>query len=374
MFRINKHDNIIQKLEERKFGELGFRERDHLQEWLANYPEALGESLLIIQKEFDGFDDTNERLDLLAIDKEGNLVVIENKLDDTGKDVTWQALKYVSYCSTLSKSQILDIYQKYLDRYENGSDARSKIIEFLEQEDYESLVLNKGTDQRMIFVANNYRKEVTSTVLWLLDHQIQVQCFKATPYSMGEELFLQVEQIIPTPEAKEFMIGISAKEQESKTSEAKLINSHKLRLEFWKQLLERIRQSKTDLFNNISPGKDHWINAGSGMSGVPYTFEFLKDAARVKLSIGRNHTEENKFIYDELYKSKDSIETAFGDALEWDRLDNNKASKVQYEKTFDGYNKESWNEMIEFMVNSMENFEKALKEPLQQINSKLKAQ
>jgi len=42
---------------------------------------------LVIQKEFDGFNETNERLDLLALDKQGNIVVIENKLDDSGKDV-----------------------------------------------------------------------------------------------------------------------------------------------------------------------------------------------------------------------------------------------------------------------------------------------
>ncbi len=85
---------------------MGFGERSHLQEWLANNPEALGEEILIIQKEFDGFNDTNERLDLLGLDKQGNLVVIENKLDDTGRDVTWQVLKYASYCSTLKKEQI----------------------------------------------------------------------------------------------------------------------------------------------------------------------------------------------------------------------------------------------------------------------------
>jgi hypothetical protein len=44
--------------------------------------------MLIIQKEFCGFNDTNERLDLLALDKWGNLVIIENKLDDSGRDVT----------------------------------------------------------------------------------------------------------------------------------------------------------------------------------------------------------------------------------------------------------------------------------------------
>ncbi len=70
MYRINKHDNRIYPLEPRKFSDLGFRERDHLQEWLANYPEALEETgLLIIQKEFAGFDETRERLDLLALDK-----------------------------------------------------------------------------------------------------------------------------------------------------------------------------------------------------------------------------------------------------------------------------------------------------------------
>jgi hypothetical protein len=43
------------------FSELGFKERTHLQEWFEGNPEALWEELLIIQKEFNGFNDTNER-------------------------------------------------------------------------------------------------------------------------------------------------------------------------------------------------------------------------------------------------------------------------------------------------------------------------
>ena len=89
MFVVDKENNRINKIKAKKFSELGFGERKHLQEWLANNTEAFGEELLIIQKEFDGFDDTNERLDLLALDKQGNIVVIENKLDDSGRDVTW---------------------------------------------------------------------------------------------------------------------------------------------------------------------------------------------------------------------------------------------------------------------------------------------
>lgn len=124
MYKINKSSNSITKLVKKTFSELGFKEKQHLQEWIAKEPTCLGEELLIIQKEFDGFDDTKERLDLLTLDKDGALVIIENKLDDTGRDVIWQAIKYASYCSNLTKSQIVKIYQDYLDKHEDGIDAK----------------------------------------------------------------------------------------------------------------------------------------------------------------------------------------------------------------------------------------------------------
>lgn len=96
MFIVDKNKNEAFSLDRRTFRELGFKERKHLQEWICKNTEMLDEKLLIIQKAFSDFVDTNERLDLLSIDKNGDLVVIENKLDDSGKNVTWQALKYVS--------------------------------------------------------------------------------------------------------------------------------------------------------------------------------------------------------------------------------------------------------------------------------------
>ena len=132
MYLINKDENRISKIEEKSFSELGFRERNHLQEWIANNPESLGEEILIIQKEFSGFNYTNERLDLLGLDKKGNLVIIENKLDDSGKDVTWQSIKYASYCSTLTKEQIIRIYQDYLNKNNTGENAEENLIEFFD--------------------------------------------------------------------------------------------------------------------------------------------------------------------------------------------------------------------------------------------------
>ena len=75
MYKVDRPNNSLQSLLEVSFSSLGFRERDHLQEWLAKNPQALTkkddkeDELLIIQKEFAGFDDTKERLDLLALDK-----------------------------------------------------------------------------------------------------------------------------------------------------------------------------------------------------------------------------------------------------------------------------------------------------------------
>ena len=123
-----------------------------------------GDELLIIQKEFDGFDDTRERLDLLAIDKQGNLVIIENKLDDSGRDVVWQALKYASYCANLKKQQVVEIFQRYLDEQarqegKESENAQSLLLEFLGAEDLQSVQINTLKSQRLILVAAKYRKE-----------------------------------------------------------------------------------------------------------------------------------------------------------------------------------------------------------------------
>ncbi|NBR14822.1 MAG: hypothetical protein EBU01_09635 [Crocinitomicaceae bacterium] len=137
MYLIDREKNRVTKLKKKSFSELKFRERDHLQEWIANDPSTLGEELLIIQKEFNGFSETNERLDLLALDKFGNLVIIENKLDDSGKDVTWQVIKYASYCASLTKQDIINIYQQFLCSTGN---AQELISDFFENRDISEIV------------------------------------------------------------------------------------------------------------------------------------------------------------------------------------------------------------------------------------------
>jgi len=357
MYQINKESNNITKLEQMKFSELGFKERDHLQEWIAKNPDVLGEELLIIQKEFDGFNDTNERLDLLALDKDSNLVVIENKLDDTGRDVTWQALKYTSYCSTLSTSQIVRMFQGYLDRYSDGEDARTNIIEFLELENDEDLLLNRN-DQRIMFVANNYRKEVTSTVLWLINHDINIQCFKATPFKLDNELFLQIDQIIPVPEIEEFMIDAKEKKQEEKTKGRIATETDKLLVEFWKKLKLDLIDHNIHHLDNVTP-KSHF-NIGFSKGRGRFGFVFGKHAQRVEIYF---HNDVGKILFDSMKKYQSELESQFDGTIIWERLDNKKASRIKYEMSLDEENKlgklrdiDNWDDRIEWFRESFLKF------------------
>lgn len=368
-FKIDTETNAIVPLTSRTFAELGFRERANLQEWIAKEPSCLGEELLVIQKEFAGFSGTHERLDLLALDKQGYLVLIENKLDDTGRDVTWQALKYASYCSRLTKEDVRRIFQEFLDRTTPGSDAREKIADFLDAADYEDVTINQGTaTQRIILIAANFRKEVTSTVLWLLNFKLRVQCFQVNPYSMGDHHFLDIEQIIPTKDVD--TIGIADKslgEVEGATEEK---NRHKIRREFWTEIIHAM-SGKTNLYQNISPSTQGWIAAGSGVRGVSFNFVAGRAYGRVEVYIDRGDGEENTFIFDQLHAQKQAIETAFGGELTWESLEGKRACRIKSEMPGSIFDREQWPTLIEFMVGAMLRLEKAFKEPLAALNRKL---
>lgn len=364
MFRLDIASNSITAIERTSFTSLSYGERKHLQEWIAGSPECLGEDLLIIQKEFDGFDETRERLDLLALDKDGQPVVIENKLDDSGRDVVWQALKYASYCSALTRSKIVDLYRGYLQRQGVDEDPAALLCEFLEVEDLADTAFNSGSGQRRILIAANFRREVTSTVLWLRSHQIDIRCVRATPYKLQDEVLLSFEQIIPVPEAADFMIGISEKSAESRVTSESDLARYNRRRDFWTQCLSHLKASDIGLYDNISPSKDHWLSAGSGVGSCPYELIFGIREARVQLALSRSDKSENKALFDFLYERREQIEADFGSPLVWKRLDHKKSCRIEFAKPFDSYETENWEEIVGWMAENLRRLNAAIDGPL----------
>ena len=351
MFLIDTESKTAIQLDKKSFSELKLSERYDLQEWIVNNPKILGENLLIIQKEFDGFPDTNERLDLLALDENGKLVVIENKLDDSGKDVVWQALKYVSYCATLTKSEITEIYQRYLTE----GNAQDKISEFFDGQDYESIRLNPVEgDQRIILVAANFRKEVTSTVLWLRNyHGVDITCVKVTPYKDGDKLYLDAEQIIPMQDIGDYQIRLTAKKQEETISSKEEATRHKTRYMFWEKALPVLRE-KTGTYGNVSPTKDNWIAGAIGYGGISFNSIIRMDGARAEMYIDTGDEQRNTEIYEKLRSKEHDIDPAFSETLLWQDLPGKRAYKICIEYHDYGLkNEEHWDEIIDWLASNM---------------------
>jgi hypothetical protein len=230
----------------------------------------------------------------------------------------------------------------------------------------EALFINKGFTQRIILIAANFRKEVTYTVLWLSNFKLRIQCFRVTAYSMGDQLFLNIEQIIPMKDAQDFMISIADKALDEVEGVNQEKDRHKVRREFWTEVLRAIA-AKSSLFQNISPGKTSWIGASSGVAGVRFTFVAGKSYGRAELYIDRNEMEENKFIFDQPYAKRKSIETAFGGELTWERLDDARACRIKCETPGSIYDSDQWPTLIKFMTDAMVKMEDAFKEPLADI-------
>lgn len=94
---------------------------------------------------------------------------------------------------------------------------------------------------------------------------------------------------------------------------------------------------------------------------------------RAELYIDRGERDENKWIFDKLFEQKDAIEASFGEGLEWERLDDKRASRIKCEMVANVGETETWHKMIDFMTDAMVRMEKSFMKPLQDINSRLKA-
>lgn len=353
MYILDKDSNKLITAEPTTFKEQKLKERQHLQEWIAKNPEVLGEELLVIQKEFDGFSDTHERLDLLALDKEGKLVVIENKLDDSGRDVVWQAIKYASYCSSMSQEEIISIFAKYL----NGTqeEAKEKILSFFEKEEIEDIELNPENSQRIVFVAANFRKEVTSSALWLRNFGIDICCIKVSPYMYNGKLMVEFDQIIPIKEAEEYTIKIAEKKKaESQNAENKK-RSANVRLEFWQKFVEYNKQHNGPYANSMA-NSDNWMGKGGvGIGGASVNICISKAVCRVEIYINSGVRDTNKRIFDFYYKYKDKIEAELGE-MDWDRLDDKVTCRISQSKVLSYLQEDRLTDIFDFFIKSTENY------------------
>jgi hypothetical protein len=159
------------------------------------------------------------------------------------------------------------------------------------------------------------------------------------------------------------IVGPSEESRQAGRTKKELAERYAIRKQFWTGLLERAR-AKTRLHANISPGQHSYIGTGAGKYGLSYNYVIRRNDGDVELYIdrGKDGEGENKAIFDELAQSKAAIEAAFGDSLDWQRLDGKRACRIKKNIALGGYRDESkWPEIQEAMIDAMIRLGKALK-------------
>ncbi|HVP12762.1 MAG TPA: hypothetical protein VMV94_16425, partial [Phycisphaerae bacterium] len=141
---------------------IGIKERDDLEKWVLDNPQVLGEELLVITSEFDRFERSSRRLDVLALDKNGVLVVVELKLELSGSWADQQAIRYAAFCSTMTMEDVVSARAEFFGS--SNDDARAAMLQFLGASELPEL----GDRPRIILAAGSLDDaELTSAVLWL---------------------------------------------------------------------------------------------------------------------------------------------------------------------------------------------------------------
>ncbi|GHJ56367.1 hypothetical protein Nm8I071_56740 [Nonomuraea sp. TT08I-71] len=206
-----------------RFAALGLYERNDLQRLLRDDIAVLSPDLLVVAEEFGNWEDSRRRIDLLAVDKAGHLVVIELKRTDDGGHMELQALRYAAMVSAMSFDEVVAAYEAHLanTRPEDEVDARSELLNWLDVSDGDEAPI-VSSDVRIMLVSADFGRELTTAVLWLNRFEgMDVRCVRLIPYQIDGRILLDIQQVIPLPEAADYQIRVGRKviEQERRSSD-----------------------------------------------------------------------------------------------------------------------------------------------------------
>jgi hypothetical protein len=349
-------DSLVE-VSQASFADLKIKERDDLQRLLRTQIDALGDDLYVLAEEFGDWDESNRRIDLLALDKEANLVVIELKRTKDGGHMELQAIRYASMVSTMTLERAVEIHAAFLEKIgQPGAEAEDRILQFLDWESKDDGSF--AEDVRIILVSEDFGKELTTAVLWLRDREIDIRCLRLRPYKHDDKTFIDVQQIIPLPEAVEYQVQVREKEQQERRSKTERHASH---IRFWTQLVALAR-AKDMRHGTRKPGTAHFLTAGSGISGVHYSHVVVKDSAAVNLYLDVGDKQKNKALFDKLEAQKAEIDVRFGEPLFWERLDNKRACRIKHVVSVGGLSspETEWPNIQKAMIEAMRRLESAL--------------
>lgn len=164
-----------------------------LEDWMEKNPGAILEDgeLLVVGRQVRT--NLNSIIDLLALDRDGNAVVIEFKRGRTPRDTLAQALEYASFVADLDADQIEDVFRTYTSEESAGlADAHR---EYFKLSPDEAVSFNK--EQRIVIVGQNVTEEIRQTSRFLRAKGIRTTCLEFTFFrSDSDEQLLTTNMVV----------------------------------------------------------------------------------------------------------------------------------------------------------------------------------
>ncbi len=186
----------------------GILERQNLQKLIAANLACLGDDLLLITQSFKELEGSLREVDILALDKEANLVIIELKRTEGGEYADLQAIRYAGMLSSLDFEAVAKIHAgaNKKETYE----AEQIIRDFLGAVETDVPIISDKP--RIYLIAPSFSKELAMTCLWLIRADIDIRCIKASLYKIGTAYHMDIEQELPQPTAEQYQYRLRTKQ------------------------------------------------------------------------------------------------------------------------------------------------------------------
>ena len=218
--RISVNDEI--GIEGKTFKEIGVTEFD-IEDFLKNNAEEVfeDENLFIIGQQVAN---TSKGItDLVAIDENGNIVLIEIKRDRDDikrrrEKFEYQAIRYAAGLAKISTPiELVDqIFSKFIENNKtkfNLGELTARelglrlINEFLFENDAKKSFNKK---QRIILIASEFDRQTESAVAWLISNNVDISCFTIKPIEINNKLYLRSERLLPPPTLEDFYVNVAS--------------------------------------------------------------------------------------------------------------------------------------------------------------------
>ncbi len=200
----------LTRIEQTSLADHDLHERQDLQRLLRNHIEEVLPGHLLIAEEFSNWTEGHRRIDLLAVDTDANLVVIELKRNDTGAHMELQAIRYAAMVSRMRFEEAVAARAQF--RKQSIEQAENDLLNHLEWD--EPSESDFAARVRIVLIAADFSSELATSVLWLNDQgALDISCVRLRPHQLDGRILLDIQTLIPLPEASNYIIRTQRKSQ-----------------------------------------------------------------------------------------------------------------------------------------------------------------